>query len=360
MIVPEQPITFFAELPPHPGVILEHDDVPIFHQLFPICRQRSKLHHNPPSVASYITSVARRRLGNSNRLVDKRPTIRVMHAEIQNQLPASLQHQSSRLDPAETCSATPKRSQGVCHPAYVHTPIVAAECVIPTVLSHDPSMPPKGKSPESMVVDGSNAEIKSPASESRLTRVDPLATEIMCSPTAILLPAPTHPAQQPHMPAAVPSSSLPAVNPTAPQLLLNHPDSRTLNLAPATTAVVACHTEQPSWPLKHMEKAIRKQKEYVTFYRSFSGGPLDSPPDIPEAYEHPWRIADLYVHHNQTENVFQVWMRSETRWIKAAVDTHHPTLSNYCLKLLDNGEPSWVLRKMMVTDRRRAKRKQEA
>lgn len=360
MIAPEHPITFFAELPPRPGVILERDDVPIFRQLFPVRRQRSRLHHKPPSVASYITAVARRRLGENNNLVDKHRITRAVPSEVQNQLPPSLLRRASRLDPGETRSTKPKHFQGVCHPAHPHTPVVSAERVTPTASSHDPPIASKEKSPASMAVGDSNAATQSTASESGLTRVDPLATDTMCSPAAILLPAPTHPAQQPHTPAAVSSSSPPAVNPITPQLLLNHPDSSTPIPASAATAAVACHTEQPSWPLKRTEKAIRKQKEYVTFYRSFSGGPLDSPPDVPEAYEHPWRIADLYVHHNQTQNTFQVWMRSETRWIKAAVDTHHPTLSNYRLKLLDNGEPSWVLRKTMVTDRGRAKRKQEA
>ncbi|KAI6100303.1 hypothetical protein F5141DRAFT_1218859 [Pisolithus sp. B1] len=408
MIVPEQPITFFAELPPCPGVILERDVSILVGRphLPPTIPGSSAAFQTAPQPTNYITSAARRRLGKPNRSVDKHPTIRMMHAEPQNQLPAIPQRQSGRLDPAETRSATSKRFQGVCHLSNTHPPVVATERITPTVLSHDVPISSNDKLAKSMAVDDSNVavppscsrssqpinhvssptlpadmgHVQSPEREGRLTRVDPSAMGTMCSPTVTLLPAPTHPAQQPRPPAAVPSSSprkpassllssdetrtrsanIAAVNPITPQLLLNHPDSRTLTPDTTTTAAVAPHTAQPSWPLKRMEKAIRKQREYVTFYRSFSGGPLDSPPDVPQAYEHPWRISDLYVHHNQTENTFQVWMRSETGWIKAAVDTHHPTLSNYRLKLLDNGEPSWVLRKTMVTDRRRAQRKQEA
>ncbi|KAI6100056.1 hypothetical protein EDD16DRAFT_1801295 [Pisolithus croceorrhizus] len=355
MIVPEHPITFFAELPPCPGIILERDDVPIFCQLF---------------LAILIVQWRNVQLSGGLSSPVEIPICSyecsVVPAELQNQLPVSLQRRSSRLDPAETHSTKPKRFQDVCHPAYTHIPVVSPERVAPTALSHDPPTPSKEKSPESMVVDDSGATTQSLASVSRLTRVDPSATDTMCSPAATPLSAPIYPGQQPHPPAAVPSSSphkshnIAAVNPIAPQLLPNDPDSRTPIPASPTTATVMYCTEQPSWPLKRMEKAIRKQKEYVTFYRSSSGGPLDSPPDVPEAYEHPWRIADLYVHHNQTENTFQIWMRSEMKWIKVAVDTHHPTLSNYHLKLLDNGEPSWVLRKMMVTDRGRVKRKQEA
>ncbi|KAI6146706.1 hypothetical protein BKA82DRAFT_4015550 [Pisolithus tinctorius] len=343
MIVPEKPVTFFVDIPPRPGVTLERDDVPIFRQLFPVRRQRSKLHLNPPSVArqvasfvfgfshtnprrrSYITSVAHRRLGRSDSskyLVDKHSNTRAMDAELKNQLPVSLRHQSSRLDPAKAHSTKPKR---VCHPAHTPTPVVAVEHVAPTTLSQDPPAVTSSEKPsESMAFDNSRAEIHPPSSRS--------------------------------------SQPINLVSPSAPPAGIDHiqpPEgerglSRIPIPATATTAAVV------NWPLKRTQKAIRKQKEYVTFYRSFSEGPLDSPPDVPEAYEHPWRIADLYVHHNQTEGAFQVWIRSETGWIKAAVDTHHPTLSDYRLKLLDNGEPSWVLRKTMVTDRGRAKRKQEA
>ncbi|KAI6140515.1 hypothetical protein BKA82DRAFT_4019323 [Pisolithus tinctorius] len=321
-----------------------------------------------------------------------------MDAELKNQLPVSLQRQSSRLDPAKTHSTKPKR---VCHPAHTPTPVVAVEHVAPTTLSQDPPAVTSSEKPsESMAFDNLRAEIHPPSSRSsqpinlvspsappagidhiqlpegerRLSRVCPSARDTYYNPTATHLPTPTHPAQQPHGPAVAPSIFLhkPATSsfspgktqtrpdniasaiPITPQLFPNHPYSQIPIPATATTAAVV------NWPLKRTQKAIRKQKEYVTFYRSFSEGPLDSPPDVPEAYEHPWKIADLYVHHNQTERAFQVWIRSETGWIKAAVDTHHPTLSDYRLKLLDNGEPSWVLRKTMVTDRGRAKRKQEA
>ncbi|KAI6143829.1 hypothetical protein BKA82DRAFT_4359709 [Pisolithus tinctorius] len=371
MIVPEKPVTFFVDIPPRPGVTLERDDVPIFRQLFPVRRQRSKLYLNPPSVArqvasfvfgsshtnprhrSYITSVTHRHLGRSNSskyLVDKHSNIRVMDAELKNQLPVSLQRQSSRLDPAKTHSTKPKR---VCHPAHTPTPVVAVEHVAPTTLSQDPPAVTSSEKPsESMAFDNSRAEIHPPSSRSsqpinlvspsappagidhiqlpegerRLSRVCPSARDTYYNPTATHLPTPTHPAQQPHGPAVAPSIFLhkPATSsfspgktqtrpdniasaiPITPQLFPNHPYSQIPIPATATTAAVV------NWPLKRTQKAIRKQKEYVTFYRSFSEGPLDSPPDVPEAYEHPWKIADLYVHHNQTERAFQVWIRSET------------------------------------------------
>ncbi|KAI6041940.1 hypothetical protein EDC04DRAFT_2892450 [Pisolithus marmoratus] len=333
-----------------------------------------------------------------------------MHAELQTQLPVSPQCWSSRPDPAETSLMKPNQSQDVCLPAYTHTPAIAAKCVSPTTLSCDPptpSMTLPEKSPESMAIGDSSAVVHPPRCQSSqpINRVlpptplaggmghtqlperegglagvrAPLVVDTVFNPAATPLSTPIHPAQQPHTPVPAMSSPLckpessllpsdetqtrsdhtAAANPITPQLLPNHPDLR-MPILTTTSAIAMCYTRRRSWPLKCMQKAIRKQKEYVTFYRSFSAGPLDLPPDVPEAYEHPWRIADLYVHHNQTEGTFQIWIRSKMRWIKVAVDTHHPTLSDYRLKLLNNGEPSWVLRKTMVTDRARVKRKQEA
>ncbi|KIN92796.1 hypothetical protein M404DRAFT_11556, partial [Pisolithus tinctorius Marx 270] len=184
MIVPEKPITFFVDIPPWPGVTLERDvrlDATRHPHLSPTVPSLSAAFQTapqPPSVArqvasfvfrssrtnprhcSYITSVARRRLGRSNSskyLVDKYSNIRAMDAELKNQLQTSLQHQSSRLDPAKTHSTEPKR---VCHPAHTPTPVVAVERVAPTTLNQDPpSMTSSEKPSESMAFDNSSAAI---------------------------------------------------------------------------------------------------------------------------------------------------------------------------------------------------------
>ena len=109
-------------------------------------------------------------------------------------------------------------------------------------------------------------------------------------------------------------------------------------------------------PLKCMRKAIRNKKEWTTFYKSVSSQCLDLPPKIPHAYERPLSTADIYVHQDQSKGVFQVWVWSGDRWTDAQVDTCHPVLSGYHLKLLPNGDPSWVTRKTMITDQGRAKK----
>ncbi|KAI6146458.1 hypothetical protein BKA82DRAFT_1005373 [Pisolithus tinctorius] len=107
----------------------------------------------------------------------------------------------------------------------------------------------------------------------------------------------------------------------------------------------ASPSEPSSWPLKCMRKAIRSQKECVTFYKSSTSGSLDFPPSAPEAFEYCPKPADIYVHHDEAHNITQVWIWSGDQWTKAGVDICHPTLPGYRLKLLDSGEPSWVTRK---------------
>ena len=142
------------------------------------------------------------------------------------------------------------------------------------------------------------------------------------------------------------------------------PETATLDQS-RTSAGMQTHTPRigtrkgrVSMPLKRIRKAIRSREECVMFYKSSGAQSLDSPPAMPQAYDHPLRIADLYVHHGWTEDTFQTWMWSGRQWTEVGVDTLHPLLSGYHLKLLDNGEPSWVTRKTMVTDQGRMKRKQ--
>ena len=142
------------------------------------------------------------------------------------------------------------------------------------------------------------------------------------------------------------------------------PEGATLDLSRASagmqtpTPSVGTRKGRVSMPLKRMRKAIRSREECVMFYKSSGPQSLDSPPAMPQAYDHPLRIADLYVHHGWTEDTFQTWMWSGRQWTEVGVDTLHPLLSGYHLKLLDNGEPSWVTRKTMITDQGRMKRKQ--
>ncbi|KAI6156893.1 hypothetical protein BKA82DRAFT_4050832 [Pisolithus tinctorius] len=92
---------------------------------------------------------------------------------------------------------------------------------------------------------------------------------------------------------------------------------------------------------------------------SSTSGSLDFPPSAPEAFEYRPKPADIYVHHDEARSITQVWIWSGDQWTEAGIDTCHPTLPGYRLKLLDSGEPSWVTRKTMVTDQGRVKRKHQ-
>ena len=114
--------------------------------------------------------------------------------------------------------------------------------------------------------------------------------------------------------------------------------------------------EKVAPPLRCMQKAIRNRKEWTAFYKSASGQCLDCPPKVSHAYERPLSPADIYVHQDKSKGVFQIWVWSGDRWTDAQVDTCHPVLSGYHLKLSHNGDPSWVTRKTMITDQGRAKK----
>ncbi|KAG6327765.1 hypothetical protein ID866_11324 [Astraeus odoratus] len=78
---------------------------------------------------------------------------------------------------------------------------------------------------------------------------------------------------------------------------------------PVTPCLLICE-ENIVPPLTCMWKAIRNKKDWVTFYKSAGSQPLDLLPQVPHAYECPLRAVDLYVHHNQTKNTFQMWIWS--------------------------------------------------
>ena len=151
-------------------------------------------------------------------------------------------------------------------------------------------------------------------------------------------------------------------------LTLNQPSPDHAGLAAISSPVV---TEKPKLdspprlvaskekvapPLRCMWKAIRNRKEWTAFYKTASSQCLDCPPKVPHAYERPLSPADIYVHQDKSKGVFQIWVWSGDRWTDAQVDTCHPVLSGYHLKLSHNGDPSWVTRKTMITDQGRAKK----
>jgi len=121
---------------------------------------------------------------------------------------------------------------------------------------------------------------------------------------------------------------------------------------------VGTREEGASLPLKRMRKAIRKQEECTTYYKSAGAQPFDSPSEMPQAYEYWLKVADLYVHYSRMQDKYQIWMWSGSQWTGVDEDAHHPVLSGYRLKLSDNGEPSWVTRKTMITDQGRVKKRQ--
>ncbi|KAI6009252.1 hypothetical protein BKA83DRAFT_4129196 [Pisolithus microcarpus] len=164
-----------------------------------------------------------------------------------------------------------------------------------------------------------------------------------CTPAPQLIPESPQLTALPTRPTADPSTSLPGkwLCPLHPPPFPLDPQSLTL-------------------PLKREKRAIRSRRECVQWFKSKGNGSLRSPPDSRSAYDSPLQIADLYIHQNDRESVRQIWMWTGHRWDVADPECTHPIMSEYRLKILGKGEPSWVTRKTMVSDQGRAKRKLES
>lgn len=109
---------------------------------------------------------------------------------------------------------------------------------------------------------------------------------------------------------------------------------------------------------------IRSQKECVCWFKSCGKGCILSPPDSQDAYDSPLQIADLYIHQYNHKNVHQIhiWMWTGHSWDavqQLQPNCICPTMPGYCLKILDEGEPLWVMWKTMVSDQGRVKQRSE-
>ncbi|KAI5983881.1 hypothetical protein EDD15DRAFT_2375842 [Pisolithus albus] len=175
--------------------------------------------------------------------------------------------------------------------------------------------------------------------------------------------------------AQEPRSPTPGACTPAPQLIPESPQLTALPTRPTADPSTSfpgkwlCPLHPPPFPLdpqslplplKREKRAIRSRRECVQWFKSKGNGSLRSPPDSRSAYDSPLQIADLYIHQNDRESVRQIWMWTGHRWDVADPECTHPIMSEYRLKILGKGEPSWVTRKTMVSDQGRAKRKLES
>lgn len=114
----------------------------------------------------------------------------------------------------------------------------------------------------------------------------------------------------------------------------------------------------PQTPLLRQRKAIRNQTEHLGWFKSTRDGPLLAPPlAIPAHYQVLPRVGDVYMHHDKTTDSFKAWVWRENQWTAATGELSHPILTDYRLKVSSTGEPSWVTKKSLVSEKGRDKRK---
>ncbi|KAI6156911.1 hypothetical protein BKA82DRAFT_1000384 [Pisolithus tinctorius] len=315
MSEPRRPITLLADIPSLPGIYLECNDTPFLHEAFPICHHRSKPHLSWPGISNYITSAARRHHPVPSRcLIDEPNTL--LHGR--GKCPGFVDDAS--VGPALSSGGFQRRMNMCAVPMKRHFNVTHS-CSSITSNNCSP------------VMDSSNHRVFAPPDivpttalqDSEFNRV----TSSLVSPSDNCLRV--NDSSNHRMPTP------PDIVPTA---ALQDSDSNRAATSPASPSELS-------------------RKECVTFYKSNASGSLDFPPSAPEAFEYCPKPADIYVHCDEAHNITQVWIWSGDQWTKAGVDICHPTLPGYRLKLLDSGEPSWVTRKMMVTDQGRAKRKHQ-
>ncbi|KAI6006089.1 hypothetical protein EDD15DRAFT_2191383 [Pisolithus albus] len=279
-------------------------DIPIMRQVFPIRQERSKPHLLQPAVAHFLRPQG-----------------------------CDAPHEVEQDDAAEHTMPSMMRRYRV--PA-------GRELTIGNVLGACAPSPPSIASVTA-----------APTETSQLERADLAIRNVTASPVpAIVVVSSTAPQVTPR---AIPESPRPIVvstqsttdpstaaqaTPTVipESLQLTTPATRsTADPAASSPGKWICPLRPPpcpldpqslSLPLKWEKRAIRSQKEC---------------------------IADLYIHQNDRESVRQIWMWTGHQWDAVKPDCTHPIMSEYRLKILEKGEPSWVMRKTMVSDQGRAK-----
>lgn len=102
-------------------------------------------------------------------------------------------------------------------------------------------------------------------------------------------------------------------------------------------------SHNPPQQLQRKERKIRDQPHYVRWFPSTGDRRLSHP--SPCAYSD---VGDLYVHH--FPGGCQIWIRGDVdSWMSIEAGHPHPSLADYRLKLLGNGELGWVTKKTIST-----------
>ncbi|KAI6144683.1 hypothetical protein BKA82DRAFT_9424 [Pisolithus tinctorius] len=290
-------------------------------QAFPIHQEQSKLHLSQPAMAKCLRQAVLPRCLITNSFLCSRGC-NTLHEARQDE-PAKLITPSRMSQP----SAPQDGVLGACGPA------------LPSIVITPPAETPQ---PEQADLAAQNVTA-SPVPVSAAI----LSTALQVAPAAI-----------PESPC---STALPTSSPVLPTQSTTDPSTSLPGkwLCPLRPPPLPLNLESLILPLKWEKRAIRSQKECVHWFKSNGDDSLHSPPDSRSAYDSPLQIADLYIHQNNHESVQQIWMWTGHRWDAVKPDCTHPIMSEYHLKILDKGEPSWVMRKMMVSDHGRAKQKLE-
>ncbi|KAI5981325.1 hypothetical protein EDD15DRAFT_2204154 [Pisolithus albus] len=361
MFEPREPLTFRLKTTSRPGIRLERDvrfpqirpaslilmatfqDIPIMRQAFPIRRERSKPHLSQPAVAKRLCQAVLSRCLITNSFL--RPQGCNAPHEVGQDPPAKL------AMPCRMSQISASQGGGGDSLQAGNPPSEGGFNSLPSSrgAAQEPPAPVLGApAPPSIA-----SVITTPAETQQPGRACLADQDATADPVSVLTSV---------------SSTAPQV---APTVRPESPQSTTQSTANPSTSLSGkwlCPLHPPpsaldpqslTLPLKRERRAIRSRKECVHWFRSNGNDNLRSPPDSRSAYDSPLQIADLYIHRNDRESVRQIWMWTGHRWDAVAPDCTHPTMSNYRLRILDKGEPSWVTRKTMVSDQGREKRKLE-
>ena len=105
---------------------------------------------------------------------------------------------------------------------------------------------------------------------------------------------------------------------------------------------------------RRFRKAIRSREDVTLWYHSQSSVPVDEPSSSSLHYSDALSDGDLFM--NVFSGGIKAWVWKEKAWVPIKEGDPHPRIDGYCVSFLQNGEPSWVTRKTMVTYRGKRRR----
>ncbi|KAH7904905.1 hypothetical protein BJ138DRAFT_1165760 [Hygrophoropsis aurantiaca] len=90
----------------------------------------------------------------------------------------------------------------------------------------------------------------------------------------------------------------------------------------------------------------------TTWTRSSNDHPIVRPPgDLLSA------LGDLHLHYDSIRGVTQMWVMGDDGWQSVEQGSSHPSASGRCLRIRDDGDPSWVKTRSLSSMASRARRR---